>query len=375
MLNDIYYSVNGEKIYNPYLAFLRGSATSYHQYPDFKFMPGVFDLAGIEPAESFEDLCNQRAAQLRAKYDYIVLAFSGGTDSFTVYNSFVRNNIHIDHIVCFYMETACGHDKGAADWLVANHRDPRTKITIQDPNKIPPVPFRGEDWIYENRAINYRYRHLLPNFEFVESCRIEAQGKSFAVISGHEKPHLILDNRQWYMTFIDQPTGCVMGLDNCEMFFISADMPRLHIKQCHMLARFLTPYAKSKTTKTFFSGPIAHKINYMQWNRAIGRLGEVVPDNSLTQKLVFKIPIVQLNSASMDMTPGLNPTMALLNEHSLDNNTNAKNFLAGINNLQTNTLIKKYLHNHEIVHDMQSPVFEEYTKLISAPIWLGSLDD
>ena len=77
----------------------------------------------------------------------------------------------------------------------------------------------------------------------------------------------------------------------------------------------------------------------------------------------------------MDMTPGLNPTMALLNEHSLDNNTNAKNFLAGINNLQTNTLIKKYLHNHEIVHDMQSPVFEEYTKLISAPIWLGSLDD
>lgn len=375
MLNDIYYSVNGQKVYNPYLAFLRGSSASYHHFPDFKFMPGVFDLANIEPWESFEELCNQRAVQLRAKYDYLVLAFSGGTDSFTVYDSFVRNNIHIDHIVCHYMETDCGHDKGAADWLVAHHRDPGTKITIQDPNKIPPVTFGNEDWIYENRAINYRYRHLLPNFEFVESCRLEARGKSFAVISGHEKPHLILDNRQWYMTFLDQPTQCIMGLDNCEMFFVTADMPQLHIKQCHMLARFLTKPARSKTTKTFFTGPLAHGSNYMQWNRAIGRVGEAVQDNSLTQKLVFKIPILQSNSTSTDLVVGKNPSMALLNEHSLDHNTNAKNFLAGINHLQTNTLMKKYLLNHGVLGDLESTVFEGYTKLISAPIWLGSLDD
>jgi len=375
MLNDIYYSVNGEKIYNPYLAFLRGSATSYHHFPDFKFMPGVFDLANIEPWESFEELCNQRAAQLRAKYDYLVLAFSGGTDSFTVYDSFVRNNIHIDHIICYYMETDCGFDKGAADWLVANHLDPRTKITILDPNKIPPIAFRSEDWIYDNRAVNYRYRHLLPNFEFVESCRLEACGKSFAVVSGHEKPHLILDHKQWYMTFLDQPTQCVMGLDNCEMFFISADMPQLHIKQCHMLARFLTTYAKRMTKRTFFTSPLEHGINYLQWNHAFGRIGEAVLDNSLTQKLTNKIPIVRLNNASMDLVPGGNASQALFNEHALDRNANAKNFLAGINNLQTNTLIKKYLHNHGIMHDMQSTVFQEYTKLISTPIWLGPLDD
>ena len=338
-------------------------------------MPGVFDLANIEPTESFEELCNQRAAQLRAKYDHLVLAFSGGTDSFTVYNSFVRNNIHIDHIVCHYMETDCGHDRAAADWLVANHQDPGTKITIQDPNKIPPVAFRSEDWIYDNRAVNYRYRHLLPNSEFVVSCRLDARGKSFAVVSGHEKPHLILDNKQWYMTFLDQPTRCVMGLDNCEMFFITADMPQLHIKQCHMLAGFLTAQAKSKITKTFFTSSLEHKINYIQWNRAIGRLGEAVPDNSLTQKLKNKIPIVQLDSTSMDLVSGRNPSQALLNEHSLDNHDNAKNFLAGINNLQTNVLIKKYLHTHGIMHDMQSTVFEEYTKLLSAPIWLRSLDD
>lgn len=375
MLNDIYYLVNQEKIYNPYLAFLRGSSASYHHFPDFKFMPGVFDLANIEPEESFEELCNQRAAQLRSKYDYLALAFSGGTDSFTVYDSFVRNNIHIDHIACYYMETNCGFDKGAAEWLVANHPDPRTKITIQDPNKIPPVAFRSKDWIYDNRAINYRYRHLLPNFEFVESCRLAADGKSFAVISGLEKPHLILDHKQWYMTFLDQPTQCMMGLDNCEMFFVTADMPRLHIKQCHMLARFLTTLAKSKTTRTVFTGPLEHKINYMQWNRAIGRVGEAVTNNSLTQKLKNEIAILQLDHSSMNLVPGHSPSMALFNEHALDHNANAKNFLAGINDLQTNVLMKKYLLNHGILNDLEATVFEGYTKLISAPIWLGSLDD
>jgi hypothetical protein len=159
------------------------------------------------------------------------------------------------------------------------------------------------------------------------------------------------------------------------MFFVTADLPRLHIKQCHMLARFLTTYAKFKITKTFFVSPLEHKINYIQWNRAIGRLGEAVLDNSLTQKLKNKIPVVQLDSTSMDLVPGLAPSQALFNEHALDNNINAKNFLSGINDLQTNTLIKKYLHNHGIMHDMQSTVFAGYTNLISAPIWLGSLDD
>jgi hypothetical protein len=159
------------------------------------------------------------------------------------------------------------------------------------------------------------------------------------------------------------------------MFFISADMPRLHVKQCHMLARFLTTYAKRITKKTAFTGPVEHKINYLQWNHAIGRIGEAVPDNSLTQKIKNKTPIVRLNNASMDLVPGDSASQALFNEHSLDHNTNAKNFLAGVNELQTNTLMKKYLHNHGIVSDTQTTLFEEYNSLMSAPIWLGSLND
>ena len=30
--------------------------------------------------------------------------------------------------------------------------------------------------MYENRSVNYRYRCLLPSFEFGESCRLDALG-------------------------------------------------------------------------------------------------------------------------------------------------------------------------------------------------------
>jgi hypothetical protein len=67
--------------------------------------------------------------------------------------------------------------------------------------------------------------------------------------------------------------------------------------------------------------------------------------------------------------------MALLTEHGLDRNANSNNFLAGINDLQTNVTMKQYLQNHGILKDSQSSVFSDYAQLMSAPIWIRSLDD
>jgi hypothetical protein len=55
----------------------------------------------IEPTESWEELLLQRALLLREKYKYLKLWFSGGADSTTVLNTFLRNNIYIDEIVVY----------------------------------------------------------------------------------------------------------------------------------------------------------------------------------------------------------------------------------------------------------------------------------
>src|SRR6056300_1489846 len=45
---------------------------------------------------SLEEIYKKRAQQLRERYDYLVLSFSGGSDSYTVLSSFLKNNIHLD---------------------------------------------------------------------------------------------------------------------------------------------------------------------------------------------------------------------------------------------------------------------------------------
>ena len=108
----------------------------------------------------------------------------------------------------------------------------------------------------------------------------------------------------------------------------------------------------------------------MQWTQAIGRRGEVVINNSLTQKLANTHRSYRIDTASSDLVPAYNPGMTLLYEHALDNRTNSNNFLKGINDLQTNSLIKKYLNNHGILPNLQSTVFGKYNALYTTPIWI-----
>ena len=53
----------------------------------------------IEPEETIDELYFRRARQLREKYDYICLAFSGGGDSNNILEAFLRQGLFIDEVV------------------------------------------------------------------------------------------------------------------------------------------------------------------------------------------------------------------------------------------------------------------------------------
>ena len=53
----------------------------------------------VEPKESLDFLLAERAKQLRDRYDYIRFWYSSGSDSETVLQSFIKNNVFIDEIV------------------------------------------------------------------------------------------------------------------------------------------------------------------------------------------------------------------------------------------------------------------------------------
>ena len=49
-----------------------------------------------EPPDDIEELYRQRALQLREQYDHLVLFYSGGADSTTILQAFIKNNIKLD---------------------------------------------------------------------------------------------------------------------------------------------------------------------------------------------------------------------------------------------------------------------------------------
>ena len=52
-----------------------------------------------EPNTSISEFYRRRAQQLRDKYEYLVLMYSGGPDSQVILDTCLGNNIHIDEIV------------------------------------------------------------------------------------------------------------------------------------------------------------------------------------------------------------------------------------------------------------------------------------
>ena len=76
-----------------------------------------------EPKESYEELLKQRCLQLRDTYSYIRVMFSGGADSTTMLNVFLRNGIHIDEINAYRFSLDNNFFKGKNDKMKIIKKD------------------------------------------------------------------------------------------------------------------------------------------------------------------------------------------------------------------------------------------------------------
>ena len=93
-----FYMLGGKKFYTKPEALVEATKTGI--FPEWNFNRNVFDSYNwsVEPNIDIKELYRLRALQLREKYDYLILAYSGGADSHNILLSFMRQNIHIDEI-------------------------------------------------------------------------------------------------------------------------------------------------------------------------------------------------------------------------------------------------------------------------------------
>jgi hypothetical protein len=255
-----YYQV-GDKIHlNKVAALIDGTERNIH--PEWVFNNDVFDKFSWseEPEESLSELYSQRAKEIRQTYDYVILAFSGGSDSHNILNAFIKNNLKIDEIVVSWavkLSEVRGTDpwdykdvnqlseweltvKPKLQWMRQNH--PETKITVYDWTDGY-SNYKIDDDFSLHRGTNLAYfadkRWSIDNISSIEK-RISTMQNSI-IIWGICKPRVCLQDNTYKLYFLDQvgfATTSELNNERTEYFYWHPSSARMIAKQCHLIVRF-----------------------------------------------------------------------------------------------------------------------------------------
>lgn len=214
---------------------------------------------------SLDNIYKLRAQQLRDKYDYLILHYSGGPDSHNVLMSFINNNIHLDEVYVKYSHSVdaklytpntsvTGAEniysewdyciKPTLEWLAVHH--PNIKITVDDIFKTSTMSALNDDTFINTG-------HFLGAFEILRqrvcsSSLYQQLDRSSKVceIYGIDKPVVFSDNGSFFMFFVDQAVNVVarhnetrLKLDNVtELFYWTPDMPEIVFEQSYRLLEY-----------------------------------------------------------------------------------------------------------------------------------------
>lgn len=272
----------------PHLGFYRTSGINFSSKVDallysqtqnnskvsWHFNDRVFDHFDwtIEPNESLDELYDQRSRQLREKYDYIILSFSGGADTNNILESFYRQGLVIDEVVTNHMTRATSNitvldprvkdswNFGAEHQLQAVPRlqwikdnMPQTKITELDVSDsvINGIihGYQDAEWVQRHndhlsvgQLFRYNYWH------FSELRKRFDSHQRVAIIVGADKPRCSIDeDNNFWLSFVDTVANITtindFNKDNdnitTELFYWAGESASMICKQAHVIRHWL----------------------------------------------------------------------------------------------------------------------------------------
>lgn len=262
-----HYTVDGQLFDNKFDAVQFAQKTN--SKIEWNFFDEIFQKINwhLEPQLSLKDLYRIRAQQIREKYDYVVVFCSGGSDSTNVIRSFLNNNIRVDEII------AIAPLSGLSNWnfdskntneentisevkfallpllneIASTH--PNIKITIND-YFSELVQTKSDEFIYEGcgNIVTTLTSQFTEVYKFKHIDKLLQSGKKVALVYGTDKPIIrITDTKGLYFVFADSGVNYLnlpnqRKIDNLDrvLFYWSADLPELLVKQAHVVARAAT---------------------------------------------------------------------------------------------------------------------------------------
>jgi len=260
----------------------------------------------IEPEESLDELYGKRARELREKYDYLILCFSGGADSNNVLETFIRQNIHLDEIITLNTGYTLkvhanltsrdnSNDNISAEHVLnaiprlkyASEKLPKTKITIVDDteslfNNLK--NYEDEGWIFKRNDHLGAFAPARFNFFEIKDLRVRLDKyKSIGIIYGRDKPKIKFKGNMVYTTFSDVALNTIKATthntdyDNIttEYFYWNSFCLPMLAKQAHSVKRwlennpgYLTYWKNASNAKNrTIQEKLLREVLYTTWNK------------------------------------------------------------------------------------------------------------
>lgn len=236
----------------------------------------------VEPEEDIDYLIDQRVREIRDQHAYVALWYSGGYDSQTILDSFIRQKIRLDEIV-IYSRPWLNHEYNVehehahrfAEYFKKVHQ-PWTNINVIFYNHQSLFDFYqyyGSNWIYQDYgslACFNKYHRASTAF-FQKEFRNIANTVGRVDINGVDKPRVNLYQDKWYSQMPDRALYFVFN-SPYELFYISPAATKLYIKQTWLAVKWFESLSNC-------SHELVHKIQsqncsgevYSQWNIGVGR--------------------------------------------------------------------------------------------------------
>lgn len=320
--------------------------------------PLVFDLyesqfdqvSWDEPQLTWDNLLDIRANQIAAKNKPIVLNFSGGTDSWTIYQVFKRNNIKID-----ILHLATGKDplnnlidKGTIDFLKNTNLDSEVVISEEIEENLN-LYYSSPDWVWTKNGRMVFSNGLSETQQF--EYRNHQFGKKyvrddFIQIVGFDKPRLHFDGESFYSYQDDTTFLAAIDSDRICPFFVSGELPELHIKQSYILAKHVLAKSKIDNKPIDYYNNIydATKHDYYDYAyKGCGRFGEI--SKSVFQKQFNRRTKLILDHNDIKLYKGKN--LQMLTEGLKENKSYAKNYINGLIQLRNDPILKTIFRDTE----------------------------
>jgi hypothetical protein len=241
-----YYQCGDKKFYNIFQAFEHQKQTGH--FPKFIVDQDLIDnISGrkkpkdISP-QAIRKLLVDRLKDLRKKYRKLKLAYSGGTDSYTILKLCVDNDIYVDETITI-MSSLYGNVRVDLEYLaglkLAKEYEGTGigKCTVIRPSSDDLLHVNDPDWFLDDKYVRGPYLPFRP-YWLSQIIKEEVKDGGTVVLTGVEKPRLVIDAGQpnW---FLDDSANELMGVENTVPMFIDKENPDLVVSLAYASLPFL----------------------------------------------------------------------------------------------------------------------------------------